>query len=123
MEAENKLSQKQSALREVIAYKENFLWYIDDDNGFSKADNLLVSGIPEIIQEIVGENVRRVKIQYAVDCFYDSIQMNLIETQPSGSTYSCRIGQRDMTGWLCPVFFWYFQVAPLNLYIKILPVK
>jgi len=109
--------------REVIAYKEDLLWFIEDDNEFSKSDNLLVSGIPEIIQEIVGNKANRIKIQYSDHGYHGAIHMQLIETNPSGSTYSCRIGQKDLTGWLCPVFFWYFQVAPLNLYIRILPVE
>jgi len=40
----------------VHAQKESGYWYIDDDYGFSKADNQLIGGVPEIIDHLVGIN-------------------------------------------------------------------
>lgn len=48
----------------VQAYKDGSCRYIDDNNGFSKAENQLVGGIPELIEFLVPDAIS-VKIQYS----------------------------------------------------------
>jgi len=103
----------------VHALKETGYWYIDDDNGFSKADNQLVAGIPEIIELLAGTSTSRVSIEYADESFSGSICLTLISTTSSGSTYRGTINGKVMEGWLCPVFFYYFKKAPEKLYVRI----
>lgn len=106
--------------RTVHAYNDKGFWYIDDANGFSKADNQLVAGIPEIIESFVG-TATRVVIEYADEPFPDSICLSLISGNSTGSTYRGTINGTEMEGWLCPVFFHYFKKAPENLYVRIDP--
>lgn len=55
----------------IYAIKDDVCWYIDDDNGFSKEDNLLVAGVPEIIEEIVGKYCYRIRIEMSDSVFSD----------------------------------------------------
>jgi len=108
--------------RTVHAYKDDGYWYVDDENGFSKADNQLVAGIPEIIEQLAGTSATRVAIEYADEPFLDSICLSLLSGDTSGSTYRGTINGTEMEGWLCPVFFYYFKKAPERLYVRISPI-
>jgi hypothetical protein len=102
----------------VGAYKDSGGWFISDFNGFSKAQNQLVDGVPELIEHFVGASTK-IRIQYSSQKFPDAIACELIETNPSGSTYLYRNGGSDYEFWLCPVFFWYFRKAPELLFVSI----
>jgi len=78
-----------------------------------------VKGIPEIIEQLAGKSTSRVSIEYADEPFADSTCLNLISTTSSGSTYRGTINRKEMEGWLCPVFFYYFKKAPEKLYFRI----
>ena len=107
----------------IQAYKENKSWYVDDDNGFSKADNQLVGGVPEIIEFLAGTSTRRVRIEYCDEPFENSKKMMLVATSKTGSTYTYTDEKgQSHAGWLCPVFFWYFPKAPEHLYITVTPI-
>lgn len=103
----------------VHAFKDKACWYVDDANGFSKADNQLVGGVPEIIECIAGKAATRVSIDFSIEPFADSVCLSLLSGTTTGSTYRGTIDGREMEGWLCPVFFHYFKEAPQRLYIKI----
>ncbi len=105
--------------RTVHAQKESGYWYVDDDNGYSKADNQLVAGIPEIIEQLAGRSASRVTIEYADEPFAILTCPTLLSTTSSRSTYHGTINGKEMEGWLCPVFFYYFKEAPRRLYIRI----
>src|SRR5512145_618958 len=108
-----------SHLHFVRAYKEKKRWFIDDDNGFSKSENMLVSGIPEIIEAIIGHNASKIEIQYSDVHFENSYKLCRQSMNNNGSIYSCTLNGKNLTGWLCPVFFYYYQVPPVELYVNI----
>jgi hypothetical protein len=103
----------------VNAFKENGLWYISDQNGFSKEDNLLVEGVPELIERIVGIDVFNIEIKYSKKYFPGSLKLQLVNTDYIGSTYEYSIRDQSARCWLCSVFFWYFKIAPDMLFIEI----
>jgi len=103
----------------ISAIKEDDYWYVDDDNGFSKDDNLLVAGVPEIIEGIVGKSTNRVCIEMSDSFFQDSLAVTLQSSSDTGSVYALSMNGQTMTGWLCPVFFHYFKIAPSVLYLTI----
>ena len=105
--------------RTVHAMKDDGYWYVDDDNGFSKADNQLVAGIPEIIECLAGGDASRVSIDYSDEPFPNAICLTLVSGSTTGSTYRGTINGTEMEGWLCPVFFHYFKEAPEKLYVRI----
>jgi hypothetical protein len=108
--------------RFVFAYKDSTGWFIDDTNGFSKADNQLIAGIPEIIEELVGNKVSRVRINYSDSIFDGASTLKLISSSSTGSVYEGTINGRELRGWLCPVFFYYFSSPPEKLHIRIEPI-
>ena len=103
----------------IYAIKDDGYWYVDDDNGFSKDDNLLVAGVPEIVESIVGRLCNRICIEMSDSYFPDSLTVTLQSTSSTGSIYAMTMNGQTMTGWLCPVFFHYFMTAPSVLYITI----
>ena len=110
-------------IRIVKAYKEDNCWYIDDDNGFSKSENELVAGIPELIELIAGRKAAKVEIKYSDEFFNGSKKLSLIHTNEEGSTYRYLDNKNQShEGWLCPVFFWYFEKPPKHLYINIIQI-
>jgi len=58
--------------RTVHAQKGSSYWYVDGDNSFSKADNQLIAGIPEIIEQLTGTSTSKVTIEYADESFPNS---------------------------------------------------
>ncbi len=102
----------------VKAYKDSEGWFISDSNGFSKAQNQLIGGVPELIEHFVGASTK-IMIKYSSVKFQDAITCDLIETRPSGSTYRYHEGNVDYKFWLCPVFFWYFKNPPKTLFVLI----
>ena len=105
----------------VRAYREVNRWFVSDFNGYSKYANELVAGVPEIIQLLAGKDAEKVQIDMNDHCFPDSVRLDLISTDSSGSTYQYFDGTRLWQGWLCPVFFWYFRQPPHQLHIRIIP--
>ena len=108
-------------IRIVYAVKEEGEWYIDDENDFRKEENLLVAGIPRIIEALAGSLARRVRIEYSDSAFPEALPMRLVSTNALGSTYSTVIDGAEMEGWLCPVFYHYFKAAPEGLHVRIVP--
>ena len=108
-------------LLSVKAYKDpDGRWYVDDDNGFSKAENEFVAGVPEFIELLAGPDSNSVKIKYSESIFAGSQKaLMLEETDPTGSTYSYVHNAKEERLWLCSVFFWYFKKAPEMLFVQI----
>ena len=93
-------------------------WYVDDRNGFSKADNQFVLGVPELIEKLA-PGADKVKIKYSDKPFKGALKLGLIHSDFMGSTYEYEFNDSLDTCWLCPVFFWYFAKAPGYLYVKV----
>jgi hypothetical protein len=102
----------------VKAYKDSGCWYVKDLNGFSKADNQFVLGVPELIERL-SPNSTLVGIKYSEKPFKGSLRVGLIHSDFVGSTYEYEFNNSLENFWLCPVFFWYFPKAPGVLYVSI----
>jgi hypothetical protein len=103
--------------------REGSRWFVEDDNGFSKAENELVAGIPEMIESLVG-TVDRARVDARDIAFAGAVRLTLLSDKSSGGVeYEMGTGDGKIKGWLCPVFWHYFQKAPKNLYIRICPVS
>jgi len=107
----------------VRAYKEDGKWYIRDRNGYSKGANELVDGIPQLIEYFVGQATKHVSITYSDKDFENSRTLSLVSTDDYGTWYEY-IDERNVphVGWLCPVFFWYFEKPPEKLYFEVKPI-
>ena len=102
----------------IESYREGSRWFIDDDNGFTKEENELVSGAPSLISSLIGE-ADRAKVTASDKPLPDSIKLNLLlDELPQGVTYFLDT-DRNKEIWLCQVFFHYFIPAPKELYIRI----
>ena len=123
-QGENKVKNNESEnVMKVEFYKDpDGRWYVDDDNGFSKSENELVSGIPEII-ELFSSGCNRVKVEYDSKKFEGAVKLQLIDTDEYGATYNLEHNNQEYIGWLCKVFFYYFKQVPKELYIKIEGVR
>jgi hypothetical protein len=84
--------------------REGSLWYVDDNNGFSKAENELGSGVPGIIEHFIRMSDRG-RIFASAEPFTDSIKLELISNNSSGVVeYSFQTKDGEITAWLCEVF-------------------
>ena len=104
----------------VKAYKDDDgRWYVSDNNGFSKAENEFVDGVPELI-EVLAPNSKLVKIKYSESIFTGSQKtLSLKSENSAGATYDYVHNAKECQLWLCPVFFWYFKKAPEMLFVQI----
>jgi len=101
--------------------KEGKRWYVNEDNGFTKDENELVAGIPEIIETLVGNKVTAV-IHASDEPFAGAVRFDLDNPDSMGGVeYSMETPNGMMSGWLCSVFFHYFDSPPPHLYVKIDP--
>ena len=103
----------------VHAYKDSRRWYVDDKNGFTKDENQLVAGVPQLIELFVGKSAVYVEIKYDINYFEGSLKLTKEKELSSGTFYSYIYNGTKNTCWLCPVFFWYFKQPPSNLYIYV----
>lgn len=104
----------------VQAYKdEDGRWYVKDSNGFSKSENELVAGVPELIESLAPGS-KLVKIKYSESIFTGSQRVLTSESEnAAGATYSYVHNLVEHKIWLCSVFFWYFKSAPFMLFVQI----
>jgi hypothetical protein len=102
------------------AYREGKRWFVDDDNGFSKDDNELVAGIPEIIAAVVGPRASRVAIRASDTPIAGAWEFRLLGDHTAGGVdYEVTVHGQAMQGWLCKVFWHYFDAAPSRLYVAL----
>jgi len=104
----------------VQAYKDDDgRWYVKDNNGYSKAENELVAGVPELI-ETLAPGSKLVKIRYSESIFTGSQSVLISESEnAAGATYRYTHNQVEHKIWLCHVFFWYFKSVPFMLFVQI----
>jgi hypothetical protein len=99
----------------IQIYKFGAAWVFDDkERGLVKEP--FVSGIPEIINKIVGDAT-------VFDCYFSNSQFpdynfKLIwEKEEYGGNWY--IFENNMRGWLCPALFKFFECAPREIYLLI----
>jgi hypothetical protein len=119
---QTRLDRKLSVFSNVAfpIYRESSRWYVDDPgNGFSKAENELVSGIPEMIESLVG-TVDRARVEARDIAFEGAVKLTLLSDKSSGGVeYEMGTGDEKIKGWLCPVFWQYFKTAPRELWVRV----
>lgn len=104
------------------AYKEDKEWFFDDASRDVKHEEL-VEGMPEIIEFFVGD-AKEAYIHFDEKWFEGCLAAYLIDDNTSGGVvYELELEDDFMEAWLCKVFWKYFTKAPLELYVKIEPVK
>ncbi len=106
---------------ELKAYKEDERYYIDDpSNGFSKDDNELVDGVPEMIAALASAEAERLVITAGDEAFPGAVRLDLGNPDIGGGvTYTLSHGGVVIEGWLCKVFWHYFAKAPKKLFVLI----
>lgn len=116
---------------ELKAYREGERYYIDDPSkGFSKADNELVDGIPEMIEALASVKVTSTKVasekadRFAItagdEAFPGAVRLALGNPDIGGGvTYTLSHDGEVIEGWLCKVFWHYFAKAPKKLFVRI----
>lgn len=99
-------------------YREGNRWYVNDTNGYSKEENELVAGIPEIIYLATGNpDIQSARAIISTEEIPDSVKLEFVCLQNEGIVY--RLGSQE--GWLCPVFWYYFddRCPPRELWVYI----
>lgn len=109
----------------INPYWHHNTWVFDDNNVGLIAEPF-VSGIPEIINQVLlskGYDLERCKegiiIQFSENKFpgYD-IELEWFEEEYGGNWYRTIINTVGYTGWLCPALFKYFSETPKYIYAK-----
>ena len=96
------------------------IWAIDDpSNGFSYADNILVQGIPEMIEHFTDLEVALIRME--TEEFNGSYKLELFPRKKKKAGTDCKLYLEDkvMQGWLCKVFNSYFPIVPKFVWVKI----
>jgi hypothetical protein len=99
-------------------------WVFDDDR-VGLVQEPFVSGIPEMIDELVKDipNAREgFRMLFSVSPFPGfQRKVTWVREEMGGNWY--RAEEPPSEGWLCPALFRYFEVAPRELYVKAEPLR
>lgn len=110
----------ENALFVIHPYKHQGTWVFDDESvGLVKEP--FVSGIPEIIEEIVQDLKDPEKGFRAIFSAspFPGYDLHLVQTREEFGGNWYRWEKGDKEGWLCPALFKYFKSAPKELYVKV----
>lgn len=105
-------------MQTINIIKQNNKFYLIDNNGFSKEENELVSGVPEIIKLFSNKDI--ITIQHNNTTFPNAKQLHLIHNNKHGATYKLYHNNKTYEGWFCKVFFYYYDNPPNILYFNII---
>jgi hypothetical protein len=107
---------------EFNVYREEDRWFVQDENGFSKQENELIAGVPELLESIVGK-ARLARVIVSTEPF-ERYQKHLVfedADADGGVTYSI-VGDSQAC-WLCAVYHYYFPVTAPELFVFIEKLK
>ena len=108
-----------NALFVIAPYWHHGTWVFDDPGRGLKQEPF-VSGVPEMIDQLVREipDARQGFRLIFSDAPFPGFQQSFTLTRGefSGSWYRCE--DPPMEGWLCPALFKYFDKAPATIYAK-----
>ena len=112
-------SHSVNAIMVIAPYKYAGTWVIDDPAvGLSREP--FVSGIPELIDEMVKDipdAEKGFRLLFSTQAFPGyTHQLTWRRGDKSGNWYYSE--QYDKEGWLCPALFKYYAEAPKEIYIK-----
>jgi hypothetical protein len=111
-----------------VYVNDNGLWTFTG-NGRSEEENSLVAGIDDML-DMCANGANELTLQFSekdmdIECI-QKISLSLIKDGSEdihnktgrGNIYYCN--EFEFEGWLCPVLFDFFEVAPDNLFIYVL---
>src|SRR4249920_3377459 len=92
----------------IYAYKYHIQWVFDDERlGLDK--EAFVAGADTLLDELTN-NGDRATLVFSANRFPTSnVELKLLRTDPTGSTYWCELFQHEV--WLCPALFLYYSKA------------
>lgn len=111
---------KQNAIRVINPYLHAGTWVFDDpDHGLVKEP--FVAGIPEIIDLAVSgikDAGKGFRLLFS-DQTFPSVKITLKRGKPEcgGCWYS--LDGTNLSGWLCPAMFHYFESAPEAIFVAV----
>lgn len=103
-----------NAIMTIMAYRHNSGWAFDDAENGLKAEPF-VSGIPEMIDVIVGDSEKALLVFSSAEFPGCTMRLDWLRSEFGGNWY--RWEARNMDGWLCPALFAYFSAAPASIYL------
>src|SRR3990172_6723475 len=101
-----------NTLMTILPYWSQGTWVFDDESVELVAEPF-VSGIPEMITEMV-KDIPNAKKGFQRELIW-------VREEYEGSWY--RLAKTKQEGWLCPAMFHYFEKAPKRLYVTAEPLK
>lgn len=98
-------------------------WVFDDDS-VGLAQEPFVSGVPEMIDDLVSEiDEARSGFRLLFSAApFPGYQRKLTRLRKEFEGWWYGTANPDAEGWLCPALFRYFEVAPTELYVKAEPL-
>lgn len=104
----------------IFPYRHSGMWVFDDEKvGLVKEP--FVSGIPEMIDQIVAKipNAENgFRLLFSASAFPGfQYELTWVREEYEGNWY--RWDKTNMDGWLCPALFKYFDVSPEKIYCAV----
>jgi hypothetical protein len=93
-----------------------------DDNAKGLVREPFVCGIPQMVELLVTD-IRHPDKGFALYFSEQQfpgfqLKVDLVEPESGGNWYKLTVDGTEMTGWLCPALFKYFETAPATIYAK-----
>lgn len=123
---EQKWNASENSLLVLTPYRAAGTWVFDDPRAGLKAEPF-ISGIPEIIDELIAE----AKVADADKGFrmifssqpFPNHQSKITWVRPESGGNWYYSEEYKLEGWLCPALFKYFRRAPRTIYVKAEGIK
>jgi hypothetical protein len=109
----------------IAPYRYSGTWVFDDPN-VGLVREPFVSGVPEMIDEMVKDIPRAredgFRLTFSAGPFPGhEWEFKWVRAESGGNVY--RMEVPPMEGWLCPALFQYFEKAPQRLYVRADPIS
>lgn len=120
-----KFFTKENVMNIIFPYRHNDIWFFDDKSKGLKGEPFVL-GIPkmiDIVLELQGIRTDLAIFTFSRNNFPNSHGYLQKGYEDSGGCWygvgSCKFGNIDETGWLCPATLLYFKDFPERIYFKI----
>ena len=112
-----------NSIMTIFPYKYNGVWVFDDESKGLERE-AFVCGMTEMITKLVKINLKSDVDNGFVMLFSGQpfpgyhAKLEWFESEHGGNWYDCK--GINLTGWLCPALFKYFDDTPKEIYVKVL---
>lgn len=110
-----------NAMQVIFPYRDHGVWMFDDESK-GLAREPFVCGIPEMMDILVAgiENAEAgFNLYFSAQPFPGyRFRVDLVGPDAGGNWYKVDWNRTEMTGWLCPALFKFFERAPAAIYVK-----